>query len=303
MIKKSLCFSNPAYLSLKLNQLVIKIANPVSGKDRVLTRPIEDIGMIIIESHSVVLTSALLAFLMENNVAVLTCDSKHMPSGLMLPLAYNNELTEKATRQINSSQPLKKQLWQQTVSAKISNQSLLLRQHCKEETSCMDIWAKGVRSGDPDNLEARAAVFYWRNLFPKEYNFMRGDEANSINSLLDYGYAILRAIVARALVSTGLIPTIGLFHSNKYNAYCLADDIMEPYRPFVDMVVLELIARYGKNCRISPEIKKELLRIPGMDVKMGIYKRPLMNAAAITCASLAKCYSGDLRKISYPVIE
>ena len=303
MIKKSLCFSNPAYLSLKLNQLVIKIANPVSGKDTVLTRPIEDIGMIIIESHSVVLTSALLAFLMENNVAVLTCDSKHMPSGLMLPLAYNNELTEKATLQINSSQPLKKQLWQQTVSAKISNQSLLLRQHCKEETSCMDIWSKGVRSGDPDNLEARAAVFYWRNLFPKEYNFMRGDEANSINSLLDYGYAILRAIVARALVSTGLISTIGLFHSNKYNAYCLADDIMEPYRPFVDMVVLELIARYGKDCRISPEIKKELLRIPGMDVKMGIYKRPLMNAAAITCASLAKCYSGDLRKISYPVIE
>lgn len=302
MIKKTLCFSNAAKLSLYLGQLVIELTDD-SGEIRRITRPIEDIGLIVLESHFITLTSALLSALMDNNVAVITCDAKHMPSGLLLPLAFNSNLTEKATAQIASSQPLKKQLWQQTVSAKIANQSSLLSHNCKETTECMNVWAKSVRSGDPDNLEARAAVFYWKNLFPKEFNFGRGLDEHPINNLLNYGYAVLRAIIARALVATGLIPTIGLFHSNKYNAYCLADDIMEPYRPYVDQLVLELVAIHGMNCDISPATKKHLLMLPGIDVTIDRKRRPLMNAATITAASLAKCYCGESRKIIYPVMS
>lgn len=299
MIKKTLFFSNPAKLSLKLGQLVIEMSD-VLGKVKRVTRPIEDLGVIVIESHHITLTSALLSALMDNNVAVITCDAKHIPSGLLLPMAFNSNLTEKATAQISSSQPLKKQLWQQTVSAKISNQAALLSKYCKEETGCMSIWAKSVRSGDPDNLEARAAVFYWKNLFPKNFDFGRGYEDHPVNALLNYGYTVLRAIIARALVATGLIPTIGIFHSNKYNAYCLADDIMEPYRPYVDQLVLEIVTAHGMNCQLTSEIKKQLLMLPGIDVEIDHKTRPLMNAATITATSLAKCYCGQLRKIVFP---
>ena len=301
MIKKTLCFSNRTFLSLRLGQMVIRLTEP-SGEKREITRPIEDIGMVILESHDITVTSALLAYLNENNVAVMVCDDKHMPSGLMLPLAHNSLLTEKATLQIASSQPMKKYLWQQTVAVKISNQAKLLATKCDKETGCMSVWAKSVKSGDPDNLEARAAAFYWRNLFPEDLNFGRGDDSNPINSLLDYGYAILRGVIARAIVSTGLIPSLGLFHSNKYNAYCLADDLMEPYRPFVDRLVYDIISEYGKDCGITKTTKIKLLSIPVIDVYIGKQTRPLMVAASVTTSSLAKCFSGESRKISYPVL-
>lgn len=299
MIKKTLCFSNKTQLSLKLGQLVIRLPE-ASDEHSVITRPIEDIGIIVLESHFITITSALMACLAENNVAVIICNDKHIPSAMMLPLSYNSQTTKKANAQIASSQPLKKQLWQQTVSAKISNQGALLAEKCSKETGCMAIWAKNVKSGDKDNLEARAAVFYWKNLFSEDYDFARGDDTHLINPLLNYGYAILRAVVARAIVATGLIPSIGLFHSNKYNPYCLADDIMEPYRPYVDKKVCEIIDLYGRECGLTKEIKKELLSIPVVDVKINNLRRPLMVAVTITVASLAKCYCGEIRKISYP---
>lgn len=302
MVKKTLCFSNRTRLSLRLGQLVIQLAGS-DGEVTTVTRPIEDIGVIILESHDITLTSALMAYLAKSNVAVMICDEKHIPSGMMLPLTYNSTATEKASAQIASSQPLKKQLWQQTVAAKISNQGALLSRKCSGETGCMAVWAKSVRSGDKENLEARAAVFYWKNLFPEHYGFGRGDESHPINPLLNYGYAILRAIVARAIVATGLIPSIGLFHSNKYNPYCLADDIMEPYRPYVDSLVCEIIDRHGIDCELTREIKAELLQVPVMDVRIGNFRRPLMVAVTTTVASLAKCYSGDIRKILYPTFE
>lgn len=301
MIKKVLCFSNKTRLSLRLGQLVIQLTD-ASGEISTTTRPIEDIGVIILESHDISITSALMAYLMMSNVAVMICDEKHIPSGMMLPLTYNSTATEKASSQISSSQPLKKQLWQQTVAAKINNQSRLLSTKCQGQTVCMDVWAKSVKSGDKDNLEARAAVFYWKNLFPEEYKFYRGDDNHPINPLLNYGYSILRGIVARAIVSTGLIPSIGLFHSNKYNPYCLADDIMEPYRPYVDSVVCDIVSRRGMECVLDKETKIELLTIPVMDVKINNLRRPLTAAVTITVASLAKCYSGEIRKIIYPTI-
>lgn len=299
MIKKTLCFSNQAHLSLRLGQLVIRLYDEDGGETET-TRPIEDIGVIVMEGHSITMTSALLSFLMDNNVAVVICDSKHMPSGLMFPLAYNSKTTEKTLFQINSSLPLRKQLWQQTISSKIFNQGYLLSRYYDGYDGYLLELSKRVKSGDPENLESRAAVYYWKNLFPKGFGFTRGDDDHTINALLNYGYAILRAVIARAIVSSGLIPAIGIFHSNKYNPYCLADDVMEPYRPFVDRVVLELTGIHGIECGLTKEIKAALLKIPVMDLQIGKLKRPLMVAASITTASLAKCFSGESRKIIYP---
>ena len=162
-------------------------------------------------------------------------------------------------------------------------------------------WAKLVKSGDTGNLEARAAAFYWRNLFITLPNFTREREEIAPNSLLNYGYAILRAIIARSLVGCGLLPTLGIHHHNKYNAYCLADDIMEPYRPFVDQLVVDL-CNDGFPDTLTKEIKGELLSIPTLDVEIDGQRRPLMIAASQTASSLLRCFSGESRRLSYPLL-
>ena len=164
----------------------------------------------------------------------------------------------------------------------------------------MQVWANDVRSGDPDNLEARAAVYYWKSLFGHIAGFVRARDGVPPNNLLNYGYAILRAVVARSLVASGLLPTLGIHHHNRYNAYCLADDIMEPYRPYVDQLVVDIIEQYGADIEISKDIKAELLSIPTLDVVIGGKRSPLMVATAQTTASLPKCFCGELRKIAYP---
>ena len=164
----------------------------------------------------------------------------------------------------------------------------------------MRIWAADVKSGDSDNLEARAAAFYWKNLFSDIDGFTREREGIPPNNLLNYGYAILRAVVARALVTSGLLPTLGIHHHNRYNAYCLADDIMEPYRPYVDELVFSLIQEYGKNAELTKEMKTRLLTVPTLEVIIGGKRSPLMVAVGQTTASLYKCFNGELRRISYP---
>lgn len=167
----------------------------------------------------------------------------------------------------------------------------------------MRAWAADVKSGDPDNYEARAAVYYWNNFFPDIKGFTRGREGVPPNNLLNYGYAVLRAVVARSLVGSGLLPTLGIFHRNKYNAYCLADDIMEPYRPFVDKLVFEIVENGVDISELSQDIKVRLLNIPILDVFIGEQRSPLMIAVGQTTASLYKCFSGELRKIKYPSFE
>ena len=164
----------------------------------------------------------------------------------------------------------------------------------------MCVWANAVRSGDPDNLEARAAAYYWRNLFLDFPDFVRDREGTPPNNLLNYGYAILRAVIARSLVGSGLLPTLGIHHHNRYNAYCLADDIMEPYRPYVDQLVIDILHRFDNVSSLSKELKMELLSIPMIDVVVNGKRSPLMIAAQQTTASLAKCFSGETRRISYP---
>lgn len=297
MIKKTLYFGNPAYLSLRNEQLVIKMVESTI-KER--TIPIEDIGVIVLDCMQLTLTLGLIEKLTDYNCAIITCDSHHMPTGLLLPLSGNTTQSERFRYQLEASLPLKKQLWQQTVQYKIRNQAAVLSSMRGAVVKNMQAWVNDVRSGDSENLEARAAVYYWRNIFPTINNFTRDRGGVPPNNLLNYGYAILRAIVARALVSSGLLPTLGIHHHNRYNAYCLADDIMEPYRPYVDELVVRIFDS-GIDCmELSKEIKAQLLTIPVLDVIIDNKRSPLMVAVAQTTASLYKCYSGELRKIIYP---
>lgn len=308
MIKRTLYFGNPSYLSLKQEQLVIQFPEVVKNnelpesfkKESVMSIPIEDIGVVVLDHKQITITHGLMEKLLENNCALITCDSSRLPVGLMLSLAGNTIQTERFQDQINASVPLKKQLWQQTVQAKITNQAYALHLCTDKIVSNMEIWAADVKSGDPDNYEARAAVYYWNNFFPFVPNFTRGREGIPPNNLLNYGYAILRAVVARALVSSGMLPTLGIHHRNKYNAYCLADDIMEPYRPFVDKLVHEIVLEDKNVEELTKEIKTKLLGIPVLDVIINGQRSPLMIAVGQTTASLYQCFSGEIRRIKYP---
>lgn len=310
MIKRTLHFGNPSYLSLKGGQLVIRLPEVEKNdgfpelfrRNAVATIPVEDIGVVILDHQQITITQGLLAALLENNAAVINCNATHHPIGLLLSLDGHTQQTERFRAQIDASQPLKKNLWQQTVSTKILNQAALLERNNKSVDN-MKYWASCVRSGDPDNFEARAAAWYWKNLFPEELNFSRERTGTPPNHLLNYGYAILRAIVARGLVGSGLLPTLGIHHRNKYNAYCLADDIMEPYRPFVDQVVLELIHSGVDYQELTMPLKKRLLEIPVIDIRIDGEKSPLMVGLQRTTASLARCFLGEVRKITYPELE
>jgi CRISPR-associated protein Cas1 len=308
MIKKTLYFGNPAYLSKRNEQLVIKLPEVVKNdslpdtfkQQSEVTIPIEDIGVIVLDHQQITVTHGLLESLLNNNTAVITCDSSRMPAGLMLPLSGNTTQRERWHDQIEASVPLKKQLWQQTIKTKIANQTALLQQRCKVNTKNMLYWADEVKSGDSENHEARAAAYYWGNIFPTLPDFRRGREEEPPNNLLNYGYAILRAVVARSLVSSGLLPTFGIHHRNRYNAYCLADDVMEPYRPYVDKLVCDIVDSGCNYTELTKELKQQLLQIPTFDVVIDGERSPLMVGVQRTTASLYKCFSGELRKIAYP---
>ena len=292
MIKRVLCFENPARLSLKLAQMVVEL------QDVTRTLPIEDIGVVILDHKQITITHALIDALLANNVAIVTSNDKHLPVGLMLPLDGNTLQSERFRAQIDASEPLKKQMWQQTIVAKILGQAHVLGTRLIKHNNMLK-WAKDVRSGDPENMEARAAAFYWRNMFEKDA-FIRDPQGLPPNNLLNYGYSIVRAMMARALVGAGLLPTLGIHHHSRYDAYCLADDIMEPYRPFVDMKVLEMWKNGGITSDISSGQKRELLGITTMDVNISGHRSPMMLAIQTTAQSVQKCFSGEARKIIYP---
>ena len=301
MIKRTLYFGNPAYLSLKLEQLVVRMPDSLDNMETVRTVPIEDIGILILDHKQITITQGLIEKLLDNNCALITCSSNHLPTGLMLPLYGNTIQNERFRYQLDASLPLRKQLWQQTIQAKISNQAALLKYATGSIHKNMQIWATEVRSGDSANMEARAAAYYWKTLFHDIDGFVRGRNEDEPNNLLNYGYAIVRAIIARALVSSGLLPTLGIHHHNRYNAYCLADDIMEPYRPYVDKIVFD-ICMWGEAFKLTPGLKRELLSIPTIDVIINDKRSPLMVAASTTTSSLVKCFTGEMRKILYPTM-
>lgn len=309
MIKRTLYFGNPAYLSLCQGQLVLRL--PEVSKNATLpesfkreaerTIPVEDIGVVVLDHSQITITQGLLEALLENNCAVITCDKNRLPVGLMLPLCGNTTQNERFRHQLAASQPLKKQLWQQTIQQKIANQAAVLESRGVVAKN-MRVWAGEVRSGDADNMEARAAAYYWSELFPEVDCFRRDREGSPPNNLLNYGYAIVRAMVARSLVISGLLPTWGIHHHNRYNAYCLADDVMEPYRPYVDRLVCDVVSSGDDYTVLTHELKVKLLSLPVMEVSIQGRRSPMMVAVAQTTASLYKCFCGELRKIVYPEI-
>lgn len=262
--------------------------------------PIEDIGFIVLEHRQITLSHSLLARLVENNVALIVCGDNMMPSGMMLNLSGNTVQSERFRSQTEASEPLKKQLWQQTVISKIHNQAVVLEQW-GIDNNYLENLKKKVKSGDSDNAEAKASMYYWQRLFPAAWKFRRQREGNPPNNLLNYGYAIIRAAIARSLTGTGLLPTLGIFHKSRYNSYCLADDIMEPYRPYVDTLVRGIIEKTSIIDPMTKEQKNAILNLLGSDVVIDGKKSPLMVATQRTSASLAQCYLGESRKILYPV--
>lgn len=298
MVKRTLYFGNPAYLKTKTEQLIIE----KHDDGETISVPIEDIGLLILDHAQITVTSGLIAKLLEKNVALISCNATHHPTGLMLNLDGHTLQSRQFAAQMEASLPMKKQLWQQTIIAKIYNQATLLKQQDKENKFLLNL-AKDVKSGDSENNEAKAASYYWKNLFPPGIAFRRDRFGMPPNNLLNYGYAILRAVVARSLVGSGLLPTLGIFHRNQYNAYCLADDIMEPYRPFVDKLVCAVADPLKPVFDLTPELKRHLLTIPAMDTFIDGDRSPLMVAVQRTTASLAKYYEGKEKSVVYAELE
>ena len=292
MIKQTLMFTLPASLSLKDNQIVIQL----KGAEQVVTRPIEDIGVVVVENQQVNLTIPLLNALVENNVSVVFCDRRQMPKSMLMSLDGNTTLQESYRYQIDASQPTKKQLWKQIVECKIRNQAALLRKLDKDADVLKPFYSN-VKSGDSDNREGLASRIYWPMLMGS--GFRREREGPPPNHMLNYGYSILRAATARALIGSGLYPAFGLFHRNRYNAFPLADDVMEPYRPFVDEIVYRLYFD-AATFELDKHCKGELLRVLFADVKMGKLTRPLEIALSMTTASLLKVLKGEQDRIILP---
>lgn len=292
MIKRTLFFRNPLQLRTKNNQLVI--TNKETGLIKQV--PIEDIGFVVIESQEIYISIPTLSKLTENNVAVIFCDAKHMPASMLLNLNNHHIQQELFRNQINASTPLKKQLWQQIIKAKIKNQAhhLMLR---NKPFKILKTYESKVLSGDTENREGVAAAYYWKNLF--DFDFKRERHGKYPNIFLNYGYIILRAAVARAIAGSGLLSTLGLHHHNKYNAFCLADDVMEPYRPLVDAKVIEIVKNYPEQ-DLTVSIKAELLQLLTQTVHFKENKSTLMVALSKTTSSLQQCYAGKRKKLIYP---
>lgn len=296
MIKRTLFFSNPYYLSIKNRQLIITNKNTGEIKQT----PVEDIGFVIFDNPQITITQWVMQDMIENNVAVVFCNKQHLPSSMLFNLNGHNLQNEIFRNQVDVKEPIKKYLWKQTIEYKIKNQASLLKKLDKDYKQ-MQVYANNVKSGDTTNQEAQASRYYWKHLF-NLIEFKRERFGMPPNTTLNYGYAILRAAVARALVGSGLLPTLGIHHHNKYNAYCLADDIMEPYRPFVDEIVCKIIDKYPDYHIMTKEIKTELLQLLTIDVRFEDMRRPLMLGISTTTASLARCFAGIQKKIIYPIL-
>ena len=296
MIKRTLYFKQDAYLSVKKEQLLVRYPD----SEREATIPIEDIGVVILDHYRLTLSSTLLNKLLQNNVAVITCDEKHLPLGMFLNLDGHSQQLLHLEAQISTTPAKKDRLWKQIIRQKLLNQARVLKKWSKEDTPLIR-WSKQVQNGDVENKEGRGASYYWPKLMADYFpNFKRSRFGAFPNSLFNYGYTILRGVVARALVASGLHPTLGIHHHNKYTAYGLADDVMEPYRPLADALILQLLEKYSNQLELARNFKVELLRIPVLDVIINQQKSPLMLAVQQTTASLQQCFAGTLKQLKLP---
>ena len=295
MLKRAIFISTPLCLTLRNGQMVVYTKEMPDEKRSV---PIEDIGTVVLEHQQVSITLPLLNALSDNNVAVIICGDNRMPNAMLLNLDSNTTQQESYRSQIEASEPVRKGLWKQIVEAKIRNQAALLDKSGKDGAKLRPYYMN-VKSGDTDNREGVAAKIYWTELLGKD--FVRSREGKEPNNMLNYGYSILRAAVARSLMGSGLFPAFGIFHRNRYNAFPLADDVMEPYRPYVDEIVLRLYSE-GRT-QLTKEVKGELIHILFTDTRFDKVTRPLDVGLSFTSASLAKCFAGEQKKIAYPLLR
>jgi CRISPR-associated protein Cas1 len=287
MVKKTISVNNPVRIRSRLNQLLIQ-----DQMGEIHSRPLEDYMFLLVDHPQVSITMPALVECINNQVAVVICDDKHMPSGMFIPLAGHTQATLKTLNQVSASKPLKKNIWQKVVVSKVRNQARHLRSR-GVDASYLDHLANSVRSGDTANAEAQAAAWYWKRLLPTQ-NFVRDRYGEAPNHLLNYGYIILRACVARSLVLAGLYPLVGIHHKNQYNHYCLADDMMESFRPALDRHIMQLIESGHFSDEqiegIAPKLKKEIIQFLQADIKIDGQVRPVQLAIQATCSSLSKCF-------------
>lgn len=294
MLKRTLFFSSGGKLSIKNTLLVYKPDHSTAEEH---TFAVEDIGFIVIESNQMLITSYALNQLVENNVAVVFCDNSHLPSGQLIPYSGNSLCAAIVSAQLSASEALRGKLWKQTIQAKLKNQAECLKR-LGFEYKKVEALSKTVKTGDSDNNEAIGARFYFGQLGTADY-FCRDREGIPPNNALNYGYAILRAATARAIIGSGMLCVSGIHHCNQYNAFALADDVMEPYRPFIDEVVFGE-RDFFKTEDLTREHKAKLLQLLAMDVKIRNDRRPLANALSYTTASLARCFQKEEKEIAYP---
>lgn len=294
MIKRIVEISNQARLSLKNQQMVVDR----EGFDPA-TVPIEDMGMLILNHVAISHTQGLLTACFENNVAVLICNAKHIPSAVLLPFEGNSLQSKIMAQQAQITEPVRKRLWQAIIQAKIREQAKALLQSTGEDNP-LPAYAKRVKSGDTENLEGQAARIYWQRLFGP--HFRRDPKTPGINTLLNYGYAVMRAAVARAIVSTGLHPSMGLHHRNQYNSFCLADDLLEPLRPAVDLKVYNPWGKSSDGLELTPENKRTLLEVLSMDCVINGQRLPVMSALHHYAASVRRVICGEQKSVEIPVL-
>lgn len=295
MIKRTLLVENKSSITTRNLQLIIK------SEIRESSIPIEDIGFLVLDNPEIYLSIPAMNLIIENNTAIIICGTNHLPNGMFLNLNSHHIQQEIFKNQIEASMPLKKQLWQQTITEKIKNQGLLLEKITVTKNT-FEFLASKVLSGDTTNMEGVAAQFYWKNFpFPNLENegIKRERYGDYPNNFLNYGYAILRAATARALSGSGLLNTLGIHHKSKYNAFALADDIMEPFRPIVDEKVFEIMQKYD-NQELNSVLKAEMLQILTRTVYFKDEKSPLMVGLQKTASSLQQCFTGNRKKIKYP---
>ena len=294
MITRSIYVGTPSYLKLKDEQVYIIAPSTGEIKGKIL---VEDLGLLMLDHFQITISHQLIQKMMGNNVVVISCDAHHLPHGIMLPMYGHTEHSERVKNQLKVSEKLKNQLWKQTVEYKIINQKDVLKKFGNYYEP-MQEYLESVKSGDVTNREGIAAQHYWKYLMGPD--FIRKRMGNFPNPFFNFGYAVLRSIIARSLVETGLLPVLGIFHKNKYNPYCLADDIMEPYRPFVDILVIKWLEKYPEGDELTKEFKAHMLNIATIDLKIDEKIRPLLIAVKITTSSLYKCFTGEKRLICYP---
>ena len=294
MIKRIVDISEQAYVHTKNRQLFIDKEGKTVGQI-----PIEDLGMLVLQHPAIVITQSTIVACQKNNAAIIFCNEKHLPYSIILPISDGHTLHQKVLRmQIEAKKHLTKKIWKQVVQQKIVEQERTLSLAGTDAAVLARLSLK-VKSGDAENHEAQAAQYYWPRLFGR--SFRRDYEAAGVNTLLNYGYAVVRALIARAIVAGGLHPAIGIHHHNQYNSLCLADDLMEPFRPWVDWLVYQIWIE-NKNTKIDKDTKQNMLRLLSEAVQINKKTMPLMVACHYLIADFKRCLDGSITRLKYPAL-